>query len=45
MMRCRVCSGSVELVDDNGVVDPEKKRIEFYRCIECSHRQKVELTP
>jgi len=26
------CNGAVSMVDDNGVTDPEKQRIEEYEC-------------
>jgi len=35
-LRCTRCRGAVEMVDDNGVVDPDDgDRFEEYRCVGC----------
>ena len=35
-LRCLRCGGAVEMVDDNGVVDPaDGARVEDYRCVSC----------
>lgn len=43
-LRCEVCNGVVELVQDNGAEYPET-RIEWYECEECGHEQQQVLTP
>jgi primosomal protein N' len=45
LMSCRRCGGPVKQKDSNGVVDPDKKRIEWYKCRQCGHGQKVEIRP
>ena len=38
-LRCTRCRGAVELVDDNGVTDPDEgDRFEIYRCVSCGGR-------
>jgi len=35
-LRCSQCGCAVEMVDDNGVVDPaDGDRVEVYRCVRC----------
>lgn len=42
-LRCEICNGVVELVDDNGAEYPET-RVEHYACVECGNRQTEVLT-
>lgn len=40
---CDACSGTVEIIKDNGADYPET-RWEVYECVACGHRQSEVLT-
>jgi hypothetical protein len=43
-MRCKRCRGALEMIQDNGVTDPDETRTETHQCVECGLHRHITLT-
>lgn len=45
LLECNHCGGAVTMSDDNGVVDPDQTRVEYYECASCAETGTLVMFP